>query len=348
MTKVGSIRAEHMTRMTRTLGRVLDAAGAGQIGAGVGAPVAEKTNDLGLERHSSTPSISREDLLVGEVPRLDGSRGARRDAGAAGLAQRADDVAAALRLVVLDRDVGAELVADAAARSTDPRRPRHRRRRSRACRARSSPGCGPAAARAWATVSGMSFGAWQAPAMKMPSVVVATGSSLGWLSMNQPSLSRLMLTRWATSSTSSRGSMPTMRMTRSAGISTVSPESCSFTSISMPQSSPGSALRITGCSLVLVHEEQRLDLGALAVEVLAALAERVHVDVDVGDIGFGQRRLDLVGVLQRGHAADPRAVAVVLLAAAPDAVDDRDVLRRPALLGLDAPLRAASSRTRTT
>ena len=46
----------------------------------------------------------------------------------------------------------------------------------------------------------MSLGDWQQPAMKMPSVVVATGSSLGWLSMNQPSLSWLMLTSRATSS----------------------------------------------------------------------------------------------------------------------------------------------------
>ncbi len=80
----------------------------------------------------------------------------------------------------------------------------------------------------------------------MPSVVVATGSSLGWLSMNQPSLSRLMFTRRATSPASSRASMPTMRTTRSAGISIVSPESFSLTSISISQSSLGPALRITG------------------------------------------------------------------------------------------------------
>ena len=34
----------------------------------------------------------------------------------------------------------------------------------------------------------MSFGPWHAPAMKMPSVIVATGSSLGCRSMNQPSM----------------------------------------------------------------------------------------------------------------------------------------------------------------
>ncbi len=36
-----------------------------------------------------------------------------------------------------------------------------------------------AAAPACATVSGMSLGYWQQPAMKMPSVTVLTGSSLG-------------------------------------------------------------------------------------------------------------------------------------------------------------------------
>ena len=36
-----------------------------------------------------------------------------------------------------------------------------------------------AAAWAWATVSGMSFGPWLHPAMYTPSVVVPTGSSFG-------------------------------------------------------------------------------------------------------------------------------------------------------------------------
>jgi hypothetical protein len=92
-------------------------------------------------------------------------------------------------------------------------------------------------ARACATVSGMSFGEAQAPAMNTPSVVVDTGSSFGWLSMNHPSLSRLMFTRRATLAESSRASMPTIRTTMSAGISTSSPESISFSRTSMLQPS---------------------------------------------------------------------------------------------------------------
>ena len=40
-----------------------------------------------------------------------------------------------------------------------------------------------AAAPAWATVSGISFGPWQQPARKIPSVKVLTGASLGCRSM---------------------------------------------------------------------------------------------------------------------------------------------------------------------
>ena len=36
-----------------------------------------------------------------------------------------------------------------------------------------------AAPEAWATDSGMSLGAWHAPARKMPAVLVSTGLSLG-------------------------------------------------------------------------------------------------------------------------------------------------------------------------
>ena len=79
-----------------------------------------------------------------------------------------------------DRRVGAQRHAGLAAASTPPRR-RARcwapaRRSPASMRARAS----AAAAPAWATVSGMSFGPWQAPAMKTPSVKVLTGASLGW------------------------------------------------------------------------------------------------------------------------------------------------------------------------
>ena len=41
-----------------------------------------------------------------------------------------------------------------------------------------------AAAAPWATQLGMSLGPWQAPAMKIPSVMVATGSSL-WMPFSE-------------------------------------------------------------------------------------------------------------------------------------------------------------------
>ncbi len=56
-----------------------------------------------------------------------------------------------------------------------------------------------AAAPAWATVSGMSCGPWQAPAMKIPSVKVFTGASLGWRSRKKPSVEQEMLNRRRTS-----------------------------------------------------------------------------------------------------------------------------------------------------
>src|SRR5512139_273399 len=40
-----------------------------------------------------------------------------------------------------------------------------------------------AAAEAWATVSGISFGPWQHPAKKIPSTFVDTGLNFGWASM---------------------------------------------------------------------------------------------------------------------------------------------------------------------
>ena len=42
---------------------------------------------------------------------------------------------------------------------------------------------------AWATVAGMSLGAWQAPARKTPAVLVSTGRSLGWPSFRKPNSS---------------------------------------------------------------------------------------------------------------------------------------------------------------
>src|SRR4030042_1361019 len=46
-----------------------------------------------------------------------------------------------------------------------------------------------AAPLAWATASGISLGAWAAPAKKIPDVTLSTGRSLGWASAKKPSLS---------------------------------------------------------------------------------------------------------------------------------------------------------------
>src|SRR3990170_2803355 len=62
-----------------------------------------------------------------------------------------------------------------------------------------------AAAAPWETESGMSFGPWQTPAINTPSVIVATGSSLGWRSVNQLSMLHEMPKRTAVSLASARG-----------------------------------------------------------------------------------------------------------------------------------------------
>jgi hypothetical protein len=59
------------------------------------------------------------------------------------------------------------------------------------------------------------------------------------------------------------------------------------------------------------------------VELLHGLARGTDVDVEVVDLRVGLL-LDEVGQLQRVHAADAGAVAVGVLVAAPDAVDDAD------------------------
>src|SRR5271169_6624692 len=67
------------------------------------------------------------------------------------------------------------------------------------------------------TESGISLGAWHAPAIKMPSVKVFTGASFGWRSRNQPSVEQLMLKSRLTSLASSWGTSPTESTTISTG-----------------------------------------------------------------------------------------------------------------------------------
>ena len=65
-----------------------------------------------------------------------------------------------------------------------------------------------AAAAPWTTLAGISFGPCAQPAMKMPSVMVATGSSLGCLSMYQPLDEQEMPKSLAVAFASWRGSKP--------------------------------------------------------------------------------------------------------------------------------------------
>ena len=75
-----------------------------------------------------------------------------------------------------------------------------------------------AAPPACATVSGISFGLWQAPARKIPSELVSTGPSLGCSSRKKPSLLRLIPRVWASLAASSCGSIPVARMTISTSM----------------------------------------------------------------------------------------------------------------------------------
>ena len=97
-----------------------------------------------------------------------------------------------------------------------------------------------AAAAPWDTESGMSFGPWQAPAMKTPSVMVATGSSLGWRSVSHPSMLQESPNLSAVSLASARGSRAPMSRTMSTGRRCCRPRRVSsYCRMSLP-SSPGS------------------------------------------------------------------------------------------------------------
>ena len=103
-----------------------------------------------------------------------------------------------------------------------------------------------AAAEAWATVWGISLGDWQHPTTKIPSFMVATGSSLGCFSRKNPSALRLTENILATSSASARGSMAVLSTTISTGVRRCRPTRVSSPmTISLPSSSGLSAISVT-------------------------------------------------------------------------------------------------------
>ena len=73
-------------------------------------------------------------------------------------------------------------------------------------------------------------------------------------------------------------------------------------------------------------DEADFFLEQAVVELLVALSETAHVDVEVVNIRSGLF-LDQVRELQRIHAADAGAILVVAFVPAADAVNDADALR---------------------
>ena len=85
-------------------------------------------------------------------------------------------------------------------------------------------------------------------------------------------------------------------------------------------------------------DEEDALLQQPVVELLVSLAEGPHVDIELEDLGVGLF-FEEVGELKRVHAAHARAVAVVVLVAAADAVQDGDGLGRLAVAHDDLAVR---------
>ena len=201
-------------RMIAHVGGHLQPAGAGEVRAGVRAPVAHEGRDLRLEarprrvrdvvvrRSCALLPLSQQrvdlgvDLLVGEALQLDAFDGqvatqVPQPWQTPGLtsATTLHDVA----LPVADRPCGARSRRRGRrARSGSSRRTGALRRPRPPSGSRSSssllnrPSTLAAAPLAMATDSGMSRGAWQAPARNTPAVLVSTGRSLGCASLKKP------------------------------------------------------------------------------------------------------------------------------------------------------------------
>ena len=182
-----------------------------------------------------------------------------------------------------------------------------------------------AAAAPWETESGMSFGPWQVPAMNTPSVIVATGSSLGCRSVNQSSMLHEMPKRRADLlgvGPRLEGAQQDDHVDRDAALT--ADRACPRPGRSACRPRPGrraasvtSATRPrTKCMPFLLQP---------VVELLVVLVQRPHVDVEGVDLGPGLLHHQ-VPELQGAHAAHGRAVRVVALVAAADAVDQGDRL----------------------
>ncbi len=168
-----------------------------------------------------------EQLVVGEVSAGNDAAGTGRHTGATPLTQRRDHLRHFRVGVEFDRVVGTQGVADAAAGAELRRIMLPAPAPSSPYRDGSTLPTRAAAAAPCTTVSGTSFGPWQAPAIKMPSVMVATGSSLGWRSTKKPSKSQPILKICETSLESWRDSIAGLRITMSTGTRRLLPRSVS-------------------------------------------------------------------------------------------------------------------------
>ena len=146
--------------------------------------------------------------------------------------------------------------------------------------------------------------------MKTPSVKVETGASFGCRSRNQPSLEHDMLNIRRTSSASSRASRPVREHDH---VHRDAPDQADQRVLD-PDDQLALLHRRDGPVGHLGHpaaDESHPFLEQAVVELLVAFAEAAHVDVEVVDLRAGLL-LDQVRELQRVHAADARAVLVVL------------------------------------
>ena len=188
-----------------------------------------------------------------------------------------------------------------------------------------------AAAPAWATVSGMSLGYWQQPAMKMPSVTVADRLELG-MTLEVEAVGA------AAEAEDLRDRLGVLAR-RQAGrqdhhVGRDAPRDAEqrvFGAHDEPALFFGRKGHVGDLGGAAAHEVHALVHEAL-VELLVALAVGAHVDVELVDLGLGQVLLDEVRELERVHAADARAELLVVLVAAADAVQDRDRLGLLAVL----------------
>ena len=162
-----------------------------------------------------------------------------------------------------------------------------------------------AAALAWETVSGMSFGPWQTPERKMPAVGLSTGRSLGWASVKKSLVSMLAVSMVA----SVPGGL--VRLNRRRQDDQVRVDVQLFIGQQVGGLDHQLAVRPGGDladhALDVMHAVLLHRAAVELVEVLAGGA-----DVDVEDIHIGVRIFlaDQHGVLGGVHAADLRAVGL--------------------------------------